>query len=49
VPETRKIIGYNYFKKAGGKLVLLCSSMEELKALEKAGITEDDIRKESLK
>ena len=47
-PDKRKIIGYNYFKKAGEEIVLLCDGWE-LKALEKVGITADDIRKKYLK
>lgn len=43
-PEKRKIIGYNYFKKSGEKIVLICGKWE-LDALEKVGITADDIRK----
>ena len=27
-PETRKIIGYQYFRKCGEKPVLICSSLE---------------------
>lgn len=47
-PEKRKIIGYNYFKKAGEKVILICSRWE-LDALEKIGITEDVIKKKYLK
>ena len=47
-PDTRKIIGYNYFKKAGKKIVLLCNSWE-IETLEKVGITAGDVSEKQWK